>query len=118
MPLAIVTGRPRSDALCFLEEKGILSCFDVIVCMEDAELKPDPAPVNLALDQLGKQYAWMIGDTPDDVRASRGARVVPLGVLAPGDGDAARTVLMDSGAARVLDKTIALEGLLNGKSEG
>ena len=70
------------------------------------------------MDQLGKQYAWMIGDTPDDVRASRGARVVPLGVLAPGDGDAARTVLMDSGAARVLDKTIALEGLLNGKSEG
>ena len=116
MPLAIVTGRPRSDALCFLEEKDILSCFDVLVCMEDAELKPDPAPVNLALEKLGKQYAWMIGDTPDDIRASHGAKVVPLGVLAPGDGEAARQTLMDAGASQVLDKTIDLEGLLNGKS--
>jgi histidinol-phosphate aminotransferase len=114
MPLAIVTGRPRSDALCFLEEKGILECFDVLVCMEDAALKPDPAPVILALKKLGLKYAWMIGDTPDDIRASRGARVVPLGVLAPGDGEDTKETLLDAGASRVLNETLSLEELLNG----
>ncbi|MBT6179250.1 MAG: TIGR01548 family HAD-type hydrolase [Deltaproteobacteria bacterium] len=114
LPLAIVTGRPRSDALCFFEENDILDCFEVLVCMEDAALKPDPAPVNLALQKLGVKYAWMIGDTPDDIRASRGARVVPLGVLAPGDGEDTKETLLDAGASRVLNETLSLEELLNG----
>jgi phosphoglycolate phosphatase-like HAD superfamily hydrolase len=69
--------------------------------------------VRLALARLGLRSAWMVGDTPDDVRAARAAGVVPLGVVAPGD-DVALTsqTLLRSGAARVLPDLGDLERLL------
>lgn len=115
MPLAIVTGRPRADALRFLEHEGLEGVFDVLVAREDAALKPDPAPVRLALERLGVRAAWMVGDTPDDLRAARGAGVVPIGVPAPGctsPEDTAAT-LTTAGAARVLASVTELEGLLS-----
>lgn len=113
MPLAVVTGRPRRDAERFLERFALGDLFRAVVVMEDAPLKPDPAPVRLALERLGVEAAWMIGDTPDDARAARGAGVVPLGVVAPGERaeDAAPTLLA-AGAARVLRSWEEMEGLL------
>ncbi len=106
LPLAIVTGRPRADADRFLREHGITDCFGAVVTMEDAPLKPDPAPVRLALERLGIATAWMVGDTPDDIRAARGAEVLPIGVVAPGDDPAtATTSLIRAGAAAVLNTT-------------
>jgi histidinol-phosphate aminotransferase len=103
LPLAIVTGRPRRDAERFLEEQTIAPLFRTLVAREDAPLKPDPAPVALALERLGVARAWMVGDTPDDVRAARAAEVVPLGVVAPGDAAAASgDALLEAGAGRVL----------------
>lgn len=113
LPLAIVTGRPRRDAHRFLDRFDLGKLFSAVVTMEEAPLKPDPAPVRLALSRLGVEAAWMLGDTPDDVRASRGAGVVPLGVVAPGE-DAATSegALLRSGAARVLSHLDALEAML------
>ena len=105
-PLAIVTGRPRNDAERFLAQAGLADLFSVVVCMEDATLKPDPAPVRLALERLGVRRAWMVGDTPDDLTAARAAQVVPLGI----NGEAA--VLTAAGAARVLDRLDEMEELL------
>ncbi|TNE49027.1 MAG: TIGR01548 family HAD-type hydrolase [Deltaproteobacteria bacterium] len=112
-PLAIVTGRPRRDALRFLEQYDISDCFRCCVCMEDAPAKPNPAPVTLAMEKLGVLTAWMIGDTPDDVRAARGAQVLPLGIVASGD-DAEKTslALVRAGAARVVAQTSDIVGLL------
>jgi len=103
LPLAVVTGRPRSDAERFLAENGVSHLFRTVVAMEDAPVKPDPAPVRLALDRLGIRHAWMVGDTPDDIRAARAAAVLPLGIVAPGDDpELARSALADAGAARIL----------------
>jgi HAD superfamily hydrolase (TIGR01548 family) len=102
LPLAIVTGRPRVDAERFLAEHAIAGSFQVVVCREDAPLKPDPAPVRLAMQHLGVTRAWMVGDTPDDIRSARAAGVVPLGILAPGDPAAGQAALLAAGAARVL----------------
>jgi histidinol-phosphate aminotransferase len=103
LPLGIVTGRPAHDARAFLDRFGLGPLFRAVVTMEEAPLKPDPAPVRLCLDRLGVRAAWMVGDTPDDARAARGAGVVPLGVVAPGDEPAATTAaLLSAGAARVL----------------
>jgi HAD superfamily phosphatase len=113
-PLAIVTGRPRVDAERFLERFGISDCFRVLVCMEDAPLKPDPSPVRLAMERLGIEHAWMIGDTVDDVLAARGAGVIPVGIAAPGEDLARATdTLTRAGAARVLSATSRLSELLS-----
>ncbi len=101
--LGVVTGRPRTDAMTFLEEQGIAHLFHTVVTMDDAPLKPDPAPVKLALERLKVRRAWMIGDTPDDMRAARGAGVLPLGVVAPADNPTiAARALIEAGAARAL----------------
>jgi len=113
LPLAVVTGRPREEARWFLERAEIADLFGAVVCMEDAARKPDPAPVRLALTRLGVRRAWMVGNTPDDVRAAAGAGVVPLGVVAPGEDVAATTAaLIDAGAARVLYQLADLQELL------
>ena len=112
-PLGLVTGRPRADADRFLDAHELGDLFRAKVCMEDGPLKPDPAPVRLALEQLGVERAWMVGDTCDDITAARGAHVVPLAVIAPGeDRDKAARALLSSGAARVLDNLPALEEML------
>lgn len=115
LPAAIVTGRPRRDAEMFLGRFGLTHLFSAVVTMEDARLKPDPEPVQLALSQLGVERAWMIGDTVDDIRAARGAAVVPLGVLAPAEPspDLARDQLLSAGAARVLTQLDDLLELLS-----
>ncbi len=87
----------------FSRSTASTGCFQTVVTMEDAPAKPDPAPVQLALERLGVRHAWMVGDTPDDIRAARAAAVLPLGIVAPGDDpDLARTALADAGAARIL----------------
>ena len=108
-PLAVVTGRPRTDAERFLNTFEIGQYFSAVVCMEDAPAKPDPAPVLLALGQLEVQRAWMVGDTPDDARAARTSGVLPLGILAPGESDA--EALTDAGSARVLAQLADLSQL-------
>lgn len=113
--LGIVTGRPRRDALRFLEQMGIAAPFEALVCMEDAPSKPDPAPVRMLLGLLGcaPTDAWLIGDTPDDMRAACGADVSPFGVVAPGDPvDAVTRTLVDAGAVYVLPQLSDLERLI------
>jgi len=113
-PLAIVTGRPRRDCEAFLARFGLAGLFRAVVCMEDAPAKPDPAAVRLALDRLGVEAAWMVGDTPDDIVASRRAGVVPLGILPPGGEGTERNemtlAIERAGSARVLE---SLEQLVN-----
>ena len=106
--LGIVTGRPRRDAERFLRDHGLSDLFGTVICREDAPLKPSPEPVEAALAGLGVQSAWFFGDTPDDVRAARGASVVPVGVIPPGGGDLEREALMEAGAATSVDAASAL----------
>jgi histidinol-phosphate aminotransferase len=108
LPIAVVTGRPRAQAERFYELAGIAGRVSASVCMEDAPQKPDPAPVRLVLERLGVARAWLVGDTPDDVRAARAAGVVPIGFtredIAPS--------LLAAGAARVLASLAEIEELL------
>jgi HAD superfamily hydrolase (TIGR01548 family) len=111
--LGVVTGRPRVDAERFLRRFDLADLFRVVVCREDAPLKPDPAAVHLALRKLEMEHAWLIGDAPDDMRAARAAGVLPLGWPASGEEDESTvTALYHAGAARVLHDIHQLEELL------
>jgi histidinol-phosphate aminotransferase len=110
LPLGIVTGRPREEAAWFLEREQLSDLLPVVVCMEDGPRKPDPAPVRAAASRLGVGRTWMVGDTPDDIRAAAAAGALPVGIVAPGpDPDAGEAALYDAGAATVL---AALDDLL------
>ncbi len=110
IPLGIVTGRPMVDAREFLERTGIAHLFQALATMEDGPAKPDPAPVRAAIERLGVTRAWMVGDTPDDIRSARAAGVIPLGIVAPADDpDIAKEALIRSGAGRVLINLNELE---------
>lgn len=111
-PLAIVTGRPRRDAERFLDRHGIAEFFTTVVTMEDAPSKPDPGPVRLALERLGVEHAWMVGDTPDDLQSARRAGVLPIGSVAPGESANVKARLTEAAAARVIDNIEELEGIL------
>ena len=113
LPLGIVTGRPRDEAEWFLKKTGIGEFFRALVCLEDGPLKPNPEPVRTALSRLGVQRAWMVGDTPDDIRAAAAAEVVPFGIVAPGDDpDRAAAALLDAGAAAVIPDLSTLQEYL------
>ena len=113
LPLGIVTGRPRDEAEWFLRRFGIEDLFSTLVCLEDGPLKPDPAPVSLAMRRLEASRAWMIGDTPDDIRAAAGAGALALGVVAPGnDAPSTSTALMHAGAASVLEDLDSIGGVI------
>ncbi len=111
--LAIATGRPRADAERFLDRFNLRDCFTACVTCDDGPGKPDPFAAAEALRLAGAQRAWMIGDTPDDVRCARRAGLLPLGILAPGDpGSRMTAALLGAGAARVLSSLDDLESLL------
>lgn len=72
--LAAVTSRSKLTAQPSLELTQLEKFLGAVVAAEDAPtLKPDPAPLLLALKQLGKTVdrAWMVGDTPTDIQAGR-----------------------------------------------
>jgi histidinol-phosphate aminotransferase len=78
--------------------------------MEDAPAKPDPAPVRRAISRLGACDPWMIGDTPDDIRAATGAGVQGVGI--DGDDLGRRNALLAAGASMVLSSANLLADIL------
>lgn len=115
IPLGIVTGRPRKDAERSLAQHDIAECFSVLVCREDAALKPSPEPIELAIARSAVESAraWYIGDTPDDMVAARACGVIPIGHAPPHcDKEALRASLFQAGASRVLDSLSPLLELL------
>lgn len=111
--LAVVTGRPRLEAEWFLDKTGVRDLFESVVCLEDGPNKPDPTPVRIAMEQLGVTKAWMVGDTPDDIRAAVAAGALPLGIVAPGaDPERHSVALEEAGAVRILEEVATILEML------
>lgn len=73
--MAVVTGRPRKEALIGLDQFALRDFFEVVVGLDDAlHGKPHPAPVLRALKRLGESNSFVyVGDMPDDLTAARAA---------------------------------------------
>ncbi len=118
--LALVTGRQEAEARWTLERFGWSRFFPVVVGMETqaGREKPDPYPLEVALDRLGERAgapldptrAVYAGDTVDDMKAARAAGLRAVGVIPPYlHADAHRRTLTAAGAEVVIDDVNDLE---------
>jgi histidinol-phosphate aminotransferase len=104
-PLGVVTSCPRALAESVLQRHGFAPFVKALVAAEDGPGKPDPAPVRIALRQLGVAAAWLLGDNDGDVAAARGAGVVPLAMQPLGQNAESRAAsLRAAGAARLVQR--------------
>lgn len=105
--LGIVTGRPKEETMLVLRKFQVDTLFDVIVAMEDyppEKAKPDPYPIKLALEKIGKKLAVYIGDSVDDIVAAKLAGVRAIGFIPPGVSEnPLKDLLLRSGAEKVLN---------------
>ncbi len=75
-PMGIVTAKMEQGAFRTLRHTGILEHVGVVVGADScANSKPHPEPVLLALSRLGQPpaHALLVGDSPHDVAAAKGA---------------------------------------------
>jgi HAD superfamily hydrolase (TIGR01549 family) len=79
----IVTSGDRGRVGRELDDLGVASLFEVVVCAEDIVYrKPHPEALFLALDKLGvaAAEAVYVGDSPEDVQMARAAGVLAVGI--------------------------------------
>lgn len=80
--LAIVTNKNSEPTHAVLEKLGITENFDAIVCGDTLPLKkPDPAPIQHALQLCGTPSGWMIGDSQVDAAASAAAGIGFIAII-------------------------------------
>ena len=81
---AVFTGRPQADAQLTLNRFGGGVVFYPIIGMEDvSHHKPDPEGLLRILDANPGRQVYYIGDTVDDARCARAAKVPFIGIAAP-----------------------------------
>ena len=83
-PLAVITAKLASGAERTLRHVGLWEAFDVVVGADTvARSKPDPLPVQYALERMGRPAteAVMVGDAAHDLVAGRAAGTATVGVL-------------------------------------
>ncbi len=114
--LGIVTGRPRQEAHYILEKYQVKSFFNVVIAMEDypaEKAKPDPLPIEIALNKLGNPQAIYVGDSVDDIIAAKRACVKPVGCIPPNtDIHKLKNLLQMQGAEIILDNINDLNHIL------
>jgi HAD superfamily phosphatase len=77
--LAVFTGRPREEAFLSLKRFAPALTFEPVIAMEDVVAhKPDPE----GLMRIANR-AFYVGDTVDDARAAKAAKVPFIGIAAP-----------------------------------
>ena len=110
--LAVVTTRGREDAQAFLAQHGLGEVFELVVTREDTwRLKPHPAPILFAAEQLGVPAGRcaMVGDTVVDVKSARRAGAAAVAVTC---GFGERRELDRAGADLILEQVSDLSSVI------
>jgi pyrophosphatase PpaX len=111
-PIAIVTGKLAEGAQRALRHVGLAPYVDALVGADAcARHKPDPEPVLVALERVGRTpaEALFVGDSAVDVAAGNAAGVV---TVAATWGACTREALAAARPARFLDDVAALPALV------
>jgi len=113
-PIGIVTAKIEAGAQRTLRHVDLLGHVDAIVGADSCpRSKPDPMPVHLALERLGRTpaEAVFVGDSPHDVAAGNAAGALTVAALW---GACDRECLARATPALYLDDIAGLPGLLDG----
>lgn len=101
--MSIASSRSKESLIEFCEYTGILEDFSLILGADDVtHAKPNPEPVLLTLEKLGKDAdsTTVVGDMPVDIEMGRGANCRTVGVSY---GNASRKELVKAGASFIID---------------
>ncbi len=102
--IAIVTGRPRTEAEMGARKLN-LDC--PIISMDDVNnCKPDPEGIIKAMQFTNPKTAWMIGDNIDDIRAAVAAGILAIAICSEN-----QKVFYTAGAAVVLENINQIQQL-------
>ncbi len=108
-PMAICTNKPEGPTRAVLRHFGLLPHFPVIVGGDSLPArKPDPAPLRLALRQMGLASAVFVGDSEVDAETAH-ATPLPLALFS---GGYRKAPLHTLGAAVIFDNHADLPDLL------
>lgn len=113
--LGVVTNRPQSETMAFLERTGLGQHISGVVTRQDFwPPKPHPAPIRRVAELLETEPTRIVvvGDMTVDVRAAKRAGARAVGVTS---GFCTREELERCGADHVLPSVRELEGLLCGR---
>lgn len=80
--LAIATGKSRAGLDAALQNTGVESLFSATSCADETASKPDPAMLNLLMDELSitADVTLMVGDSEHDLKMAANADVASVGV--------------------------------------
>lgn len=103
--LAILTGRPKEEAVYVLRKANTKKYFSTLITREDVKnKKPSPEGINVILKRAKTKNAVYIGDSIDDLLTAKNANVDFIGVVQPGVNKTKfKDVLRKNGAKIILD---------------
>jgi histidinol-phosphate aminotransferase len=105
---AIITGRPKAEALDGIEQLGIEP--DYIISADDVNnQKPSPEGINGLKNTSNKSRMWFCGDTVDDMQAGLTGNCLCIGIATDSENT---ENLYQAGADFVLENINQLEELL------
>jgi HAD superfamily phosphatase len=110
--LAILTGRPKLEAAMTLDRFAPHLVFEPILGMEDvARHKPEPDGLLQIAGEDRDCEVFYVGDTVDDARCARAAKVPFIGIAAPANPGYIDLVFVfgDEGAYAIVDDINFLE---------
>ncbi len=112
--LAVFTGRLRREAHVTLD-RFLPGYFDPVIGADDvAQAKPDPEGLHKIRASLAHGRCWYVGDTVDDARASRAAKIPFIGIASkksPRRSELVR-LLQAEGAAAVIEDINSMEAVI------
>ena len=110
--MVVVTSKSHIGAENSTKAHDIKKYFTRLIGSDDVTHgKPDPEPVQLALETLNVEasQAIFIGDSPHDMEAGAAAHVFSVGVTW---GPYSREKLIDAGASHIVDSFTELQALV------
>ena len=83
IPLVVATNKPTELATRVLERSGLLRFFDLVQGSDNLPNKPEPDILKTAAKKVGSALysTWMVGDSYVDIRASKAAGCISVGVI-------------------------------------